>query len=206
VNYYTFLAREVREYMAEMGFRRFEDMIGRTDMIEVDERRMNDKTRTLDFSRLLAIIDNGNPIHAVSHPIHKIYDVLDRDMIESAIEGLAAGQNVSLAYDLINTHRAVGAMLSGEIARRYGGEGLPDGSINVHFKGSAGQSFGASSCVAFRSRSKERPTTIWARGFRVAASASTHRATLSLMPHVTLLPAIHCCMVPQVVRPTSVVG
>ena len=143
VNYYTFLAREVREYMAEMGFRRFEDMIGRTDMIEVDERRMNDKTRTLDFSRLLAIIDNGNPIHAVSHPIHKIYDVLDRDMIESAIEGLAAGQNVSLAYDLINTHRAVGAMLSGEIARRYGGEGLPDGSINVHFKGSAGQSFGA---------------------------------------------------------------
>ena len=143
VNYYTFLAREVREYMAEMGFRKFEDMIGRTDMIEVDESRMNDKTRTLDFTRLLAAIDNGNPIHAVSHPIHKIYDVLDRDMIESATEGLAAGQNVSLTYDIINTHRAVGAMLSGEIARRYGGEGLPDGTINVHFKGSAGQSFGA---------------------------------------------------------------
>ena len=143
VNYYTFLAREVRENMAEMGFRKFEDMIGRTDMIEVDESRMNDKTRTLDFSRLLAFIDNGQPIHAVSHPIHKIYDVLDRDMIESATEGLAAGQNISLSYDIINTHRAVGAMLSGEIARRYGGEGLPDGTINVHFKGSAGQSFGA---------------------------------------------------------------
>ena len=143
VNYYTFLAREVREYMAEMGFRKFEDMIGRTDMIEIDETRMNDKTRTLDFSRLLAFIDNGHPIHAVSHPIHKIYDVLDRDMIESTTEGLAAGQTVSLSYDIINTHRAVGAMLSGEIARRYGGEGLADGSINVHFKGSAGQSFGA---------------------------------------------------------------
>ena len=143
VNYYTFLAREVREYMAEMGFRKFEDMIGRTDMIEIDESRMNEKTHTLDFTRLLAAIDNGNPIHAVSHPIHKIYDVLDRDMIESATEGLAAGQNVSLSYDIINTHRAVGAMLSGEIARRYGGEGLSDGTINVHFKGSAGQSFGA---------------------------------------------------------------
>ncbi|MBO4451973.1 MAG: glutamate synthase large subunit [Bacteroidaceae bacterium] len=143
INYYTFLAREVREYMAEMGFRKFVDMIGRTDMIEIDESRMNAKTQTLDFARLLAFIDNGQPIHAVSHPIHKIYDVLDRDMIESATEGLAAGQNVSLAYDIINTHRAVGAMLSGEIARRYGGEGLPDGSINVRFKGSAGQSFGA---------------------------------------------------------------
>ncbi|MBP5364392.1 MAG: glutamate synthase large subunit [Bacteroidales bacterium] len=143
VNYYTFLAREVREYMAEMGFRKFDDMIGRTDMITIDESRFTDKTKTLDFSRLLAKIDNGHPIHAVSHPIHKIYDVLDRDMIMSSADQIKAGQNVSLSYDIINTNRAVGAMLSGEIAKQYGGQGLPDGTINVRFKGSAGQSFGA---------------------------------------------------------------
>ena len=143
VNYYTFLAREVREYMAEMGFRKFDDMIGRTDMIEIDPSRFTEKTRTLDFTRLLSLIDNGHPLHAVSHPMHKIYDVLDRDMIMSSMDALKSGQNVSLNYDIINTNRAVGAMLSGAIAKQYGGSGLPDGSINVHFKGSAGQSFGA---------------------------------------------------------------
>ena len=143
VNYYTFLAREVREYMAEMGFRHFDDMIGRTDMIEIDQSRCTEKTRTLDFTRLLSLIDNGHPLHAVSHPIHKIYDVLDRDMIMASQEALNAHQNVTLHYDIVNTNRAVGAMISGQIAKTYGGEGLPDGTINIHFKGSAGQSFGA---------------------------------------------------------------
>lgn len=143
INYYTFLAREVREYMAQMGFRKFDEMIGRTDMIEIDESRMNDKTRTLDFARLLAKIDNGNSLCAVSSPMHKIYDILDRDMIETSTAAINAGQNATLSYDLVNTNRSVGAMLSGEIAKRYGSQGLPDGTINVRFKGSAGQSFGA---------------------------------------------------------------
>ena len=143
VNYYTFLAREVREYMAEMGFRKFDDMIGRTDMIEIDQSRLNDKTSSLDFSKLLAKVDNGTPLHMLVHPIHKIYDVLDRDMIMSTRDYVELGRNVTLAYDIINTNRSVGAMLSGELTRKYGGKGLPDGSINVRFKGSAGQSFGA---------------------------------------------------------------
>ncbi len=143
VNYYTFLAREVREYMAEMGFRKFDDMIGRTDMIEIDESRLSDKTRSLDFSKLLAKVDNGTSLHMQLHPIHKIYDVLDRDMIMSTRDYVELGRNVTLAYDIINTNRSVGAMLSGELTRKYGGKGLPDGSINVRFKGSAGQSFGA---------------------------------------------------------------
>ena len=143
VNFYTFLAREVREYMAQMGFRKFDDMIGRTDLIEIDETRFNDKTRKLDFSKLIAKIDNGNSLCAVSHPIHQINDVLDRDMINSAMDYVDLGKNISLAYDIINTNRSVGAMLSGVIAKKYGGNGLPDGSVNVRFKGSAGQSFGA---------------------------------------------------------------
>ena len=143
VNFYTFLAREVREYLAELGFTKFEDIIGRSDLIEIDESKLTDKTRTLDFSRLLARPECGNDLHKTTEQLHSIYDVKDRDMIEATRYAVSKKQPVSLVYDIVNTNRSVGAMLSGLVAKTYGAEGLPDDTINIKFKGSAGQSFGA---------------------------------------------------------------
>ncbi|MCQ2109921.1 MAG: glutamate synthase large subunit [Bacteroidaceae bacterium] len=143
VNFYTFLAQEVREYLAEMGFTSLEEIIGRTDLIEIDKDKFNEKTANLDFSRLLTKIDNGNDLIRTSEQMHRIYDVLDRDMIEATRYSINKKQPVSLTYNIINTNRAVGAMLSGAVAKKYGAEGLPDDTINIKFKGSAGQSFGA---------------------------------------------------------------
>ena len=143
VNYYTFLAQEIREYLAEMGFKKFNDIIGRTDLIEIDSTKCNEKTSTLDFSKLLTFVNNGASLHKTKDPIQHIYDVVDRDMIAATRYAVEKKQPVSLSYDIINTDRAVGAMLSGVVAKQYGCEGLPDNTINIKFKGSAGQSFGA---------------------------------------------------------------
>nr|MCR4566139.1 glutamate synthase subunit alpha [Bacteroidales bacterium] len=143
VNYYTFLAREVREYLAEMGFRKFEDIIGRSDLISVDTARFNDKTAGLDFSRILAAPVPDAPLHKQKDAKHNIYNVLDREMIEATRYAVENKQPVSLSYDIVNTNRATGAMLSGTIAGRYGCEGLPEGTVDIRFRGSAGQSFGA---------------------------------------------------------------
>ncbi|MBQ7516554.1 MAG: glutamate synthase subunit alpha, partial [Schwartzia sp.] len=143
VNYYTFLAREVREYLAEMGFRKFEDIIGRSDLISVDTARFNDKTAGLDFSRILAAPVPDAPLHKQKDAKHNIYNVLDREIIEATRYAVENKQPVSLSYDIVNTNRATGAMLSGTIAGRYGCEGLPEGTVDIHFRGSAGQSFGA---------------------------------------------------------------
>ncbi len=141
INYYTFLAEGVREYLAQLGFTRFEDIIGRTDLIEIDSTKFTDKTSHLDFSRMLTKIDGE--LFKTKEQHHLIDDVLDRKMIADSKSVLDNGGKVYLKYDIINTNRSAGAMLSGEVAKRYGHEGLDDGSINVEFKGSAGQSFGA---------------------------------------------------------------
>ena len=143
VNYYTFLAQEIREYLAQMGFRHFEDIIGRSDLIEIDSSKLNSKTSGLDFSRLLHRPDTDAPLFKCSEQLHKIYDVLDRDIIEATRYAVDKQQKLSLAYNIVNTNRAVGAMLSGEIAKKYGCKGLPEDTVNIKFKGSAGQSFGA---------------------------------------------------------------
>ncbi|MBO6079230.1 MAG: glutamate synthase large subunit [Bacteroidaceae bacterium] len=141
INYYNFLAEGVREYLAQLGFTRFEDIIGRTDLIEIDSTKFTEKTSHLDFSKLLTKIDGS--LFKTQEQHHLIDDVLDRKMIADSKSVLDNGGKVYLKYDIINTNRSAGAMLSGEVAKRYGHDGLEDGSINVEFKGSAGQSFGA---------------------------------------------------------------
>ena len=138
VNYFQFLAQEVREYLAQMGFRSLTDIIGHTELIET-------KPSVLDLSRLLCKEDGA--LHYVTAPLNiplGMQDtILDHQMLQAASLAIEDGQEVNLDYAIRNTDRAVGAMLSGEIAKRYGEEGLPDGTLNVKFKGSAGQSFGA---------------------------------------------------------------
>ncbi len=146
VNYFTFLAREVREYLAEMGFRRLSDIVGHTELIEVaqTEGRLPADTQ-LDFSRLLyRDSESAEPLHFTPSTNTKLPDnLLDKRLVGDAAAAISSGEEVSLDYAIRNTDRAVGAMLSGEIASRYGLAGLPQSTINVKFKGSAGQSFGA---------------------------------------------------------------
>ena len=143
VNYFRFLAEEVREYLAEMGFTRLEDIVGRTDLIELKPVEKETKAGLLDFSRLLHKAEGNAAIHHVCEQKHEISHVKDVEIIASATEALEHGKEVSLEYAIANTDRSVGAMLSGAVATRYGNEGLPEQTINVKFKGSAGQSFGA---------------------------------------------------------------
>ncbi len=141
VNYFTFLAQEVREYLAEMGIKKFNDIIGRTDLIEVAECAEGSKAATLDFSRLLTKVDG--PLHYDGRPYTKVEGVKDFEIIANAKDAIENKQEVNLDFAIKNTDRACGTMLAGCIAKKYGEEGLPDSTINIKFKGSAGQSFGA---------------------------------------------------------------
>ena len=143
VNYFRFLAQEVREYLAEMGFTRLDDIVGRTDLIELAPAAPDSKAALLDFGRLLHRVDNGAALHNVSAQRHDIDHVLDVNMLAAARGAIERQEEASLEYAIVNTDRSVGAMLSGVVAARYGEQGLPDRTIQVRFKGSAGQSFGA---------------------------------------------------------------
>ncbi len=141
VNYFTFLAREVREYLAEMGYTRLEDIVGHTELVAPLNPPKGG--RTLDFRRLLHRVDNANALHHVADLPHDHDDVLDQRIIHSAQHAIETFEEQNLDYTIKNTDRAVGVMLSGLIARKYGAAGLPENTVNVKFKGSAGQSFGA---------------------------------------------------------------
>ena len=143
VNYFRFLAQEVREYLAEMGFKSLDEIIGRTDLIEIKKTAEGSKAALLDFSRMLYKEEGVADIHNVEEQQHDIEHVKDVDMIVAAKDAIENQKEVSLEYAIANTDRAVGAMISGVVAKKYGNDGLPDQSINVKFKGSAGQSFGA---------------------------------------------------------------
>lgn len=141
VNYFTFLAREVREYLAEMGYTRLEDIVGHTELVAPINPPKGG--RTLDFRRLLHRVDNANALHHVADLPHDHDDVLDKRIIHSAQHAIETFEEQNLDYTIKNTDRAVGVMLSGLIARKYEAAGLPENTVNVKFKGSAGQSFGA---------------------------------------------------------------
>ena len=147
VNFFTFLAEEIREYLAEMGFRRLDDIIGRTDLIDrlSSTSSASGKYALLDFSKLLHIPAQAatNAIRHTAKQVHLTGHVKDQDIILHAMPAIEHRQEISLDYAIANTDRSVGAMLSGEIAKRYGNSGLPEHTLNIKFKGSAGQSFGA---------------------------------------------------------------
>ncbi|MDR0574367.1 MAG: glutamate synthase large subunit [Tannerella sp.] len=145
VNFFRYLAEEVREYLAEMGFTRLDDIIGRTDLIVRKPSKGVGKHDLLDFGRLTCFPEEGKSraIKKETAQEHAIHDIKDRNIIKLAERAIEKQQSVSLDYTIANTDRAVGAMLSGMIAKKYGEAGLPDRTLNVKFKGSAGQSFGA---------------------------------------------------------------
>ena len=151
VNYFTFLAQQVREYLAEIGVKSLKEIIGHTELIEVtpsqpprgEESAAAEKWKTIDFVRLLHKPETDKALYWDRGAYTKVTGVKDEDIIKAAEKAINDGEEVSLDYAIKNTDRAVGTMLSGVIAKKYGEEGLPDGTIKIKFKGSAGQSFGA---------------------------------------------------------------
>ena len=143
VNFFTFLAQEVREYLSEMGVKKLKDIIGRTDLIEVKPMDSNSKQATMDFSRLLAQVPTDKALYWDRGEYTKVEDVKDFQIIDACKKAIENKEEINLDYTIKNTDRAACTMLSGVIAKEYGEEGLPDSTINIKFKGSAGQSFGA---------------------------------------------------------------
>ena len=143
VNYFRFLAEEVREYLAEMGYRRLEDIVGHSELIEIKHIDSASKASGLDFSKILHKIECNAALHNITDQMHCLDGIIDASMLKAAQQAIDNQKEISLDYAISNTDRAVGAMLSGAVALKYGNAGLPDQTINVKFKGSAGQSFGA---------------------------------------------------------------
>ncbi len=145
VNYFTFVAEEVRELMAQLGFSTFDEMIGRSDMLQIEAAVNHWKASGVDVSVLLerTMVDKGVAIHCVQTQDHGILAQMDWDLIRDCVQAFENGERVTLERPIRNSNRTVGTMLSAEVARKFGEEGLPEDSITLKFKGSAGQSFGA---------------------------------------------------------------
>ncbi len=145
INFFFYLAEQVRQYMAELGFRKVDDMVGRVDMLDFKPAVDHWKARGLDFSAILYSppIPSRVARRCVQPQNHGLEQALDHQLVERSLDALLSLSSVEIHLPVRNTHRSVGTILSGQIARRYGSAGLPDDTIRIHLSGSAGQSLGA---------------------------------------------------------------
>ncbi len=143
VNYFFFVAEEVREIMAQLGVRRFNDLVGRVDLLNLRPGIEHWKARGLDFSRVFHAVPSSGPLFQAEEQDHALDHALDHQLIERSKPAIERGEKVSFITPVRNRNRTIGAMLSGVIAARYGHEGLPSDTIHIQCNGSAGQSFGA---------------------------------------------------------------
>jgi glutamate synthase (NADPH/NADH) large chain/glutamate synthase (ferredoxin) len=145
INFFHFVAEEVREILASLGLRSMDDLVGRADLLESSRAIEHWKARGIDLTALLAVpqMPPGTPLRRICDQARVLDDALDWGLIKDAREAIEHGGRASLARPVLNVHRCVGGLLSSAIARRHGAAGLEEGSIDVQFRGSAGQSFGA---------------------------------------------------------------
>jgi glutamate synthase (NADPH/NADH) large chain len=145
VTFFRFLAEDVREYLAEMGFRSLDEVIGRFDLLERNYDVDHWKTRHLDLSDMLKLPPEASKheMHCIEKQESKLAGIFDHELIDRAEKAILRKEPVVIEGHIRNTDRTTGAMLSGKITKLYGPEGLPDGTIKCRFRGSAGQSFGA---------------------------------------------------------------
>ena len=143
VNFFTFLAEQVREYLSEIGVHSLKEIIGHTELIKVNTANATDKQKTIDFGRLLHKPETEKALFWDRGAYTRVSGIKDEEIIKAAQNAIDTQEEITLDYAIKNTDRAVTTMLSGVIAKKYGEAGLPDGTINIKFKGSAGQSFGA---------------------------------------------------------------
>ncbi len=145
INFFFFIAEQVRQYMAQMGFRTFDEMVGRVDMLDARHAVDHWKAKGLDLSTILyrPQVPSRVARRCVQAQDHGLSEALDYKLIDYAREAIENGTPVEIKLPIRNIHRTVGAMMSGEIVRKHGSAGLPDDTIHCSFTGSAGQSFGA---------------------------------------------------------------
>jgi glutamate synthase domain-containing protein 2/glutamate synthase domain-containing protein 3 len=145
INFFFFLAEQVRQYMAELGFRTVDEMVGRVDMLDVAPAVDHWKARGLDFSSILynPPVPSRVARRCVHSQDHGLNGALDHQLVEHSLDALLSLSPLEISLPVRNIHRSVGTMLSGEVARRYGASGLPDETLRIHLNGSAGQSLGA---------------------------------------------------------------
>ena len=145
VNFFEYIAEEVREYLAELGFRTLKEAVGHVEMIDAEAAVNHWKAQGLDISPMLAVPQNPynqTPYMSVAQD-HGLEEALDNQLIALSKDALSDARQVNIALPIKNVNRTVGTMLGYEVTKAYGGAGLPDGTIKIHFTGSAGQSFGA---------------------------------------------------------------
>ncbi len=145
VNYFFFIAEEVRSIMAQLGVRRFDELVGRADLLDMRAGIQHWKAQGLDFSRVFhrPALGEDVAVRQVEEQDHGLHKALDHQLIERARPALERGEKVQFIHNVRNVNRTVGAMLSGEVARRYGHDGLPDDTIHIQMEGTGGQSYGA---------------------------------------------------------------
>ncbi len=145
INYFTFIANELRQIMSSLGLRKLEDMVGKVDLLELNQEILPWKAKEIDFSKILykPLVPESVITHYSKKQDHGLDKILDLKLIELAKPALDQSQSVRMDQRIENVNRATGAMLSGEVCRRFGESGLPPDTIKCNFKGIAGQSFGA---------------------------------------------------------------
>ncbi len=145
VNYFMFVAEELREIMANLGFKTVEEMVGRVDLLDTRQAVDHWKAKGVDLSRLLCVAPRSDEVatHNCTVQDHGLELALDHELIAQSKSAITDKEIVTINLPIQNSNRTVGAMLSGTIAKKYGESGLPDNTININFSGSAGQSFGA---------------------------------------------------------------
>ena len=145
INFFFFVAEELRQIMAQFGFKKLDDMVGRVDLLETREAIDHWKAKGLDFSQVFYNPEVPKRVgrRCTIPQDHGLHQALDYKLIDLAKDAIEHGKRVEIDLPIRNIHRTVGTMMSGEIAKRYGSAGLPDDTIKIHFHGSAGQSFGA---------------------------------------------------------------
>ena len=146
MSYFTFVAEEMREVMAQLGFRTVAEMIGRVDVLDAREAIEHWKAQGIDLSRLLyhqKALTPGETVYCSEEQDHGLERALDHKLISLSEPAIEHGTPVDVTLPISNSNRTVGAMLSGRIAKKYGEDGLPKDTVRINFSGSAGQSFGA---------------------------------------------------------------
>jgi glutamate synthase domain-containing protein 2/glutamate synthase domain-containing protein 1/glutamate synthase domain-containing protein 3 len=142
-NFFTFVAEELRGYMAQLGFHKLDDMVGRSDLLEMNDAVTFWKAKGLDFAKILYRPESTGPVRCIEPQDHELDQALDLKLIPKVEKAIQTGKPVKVDQAIRNVNRTVGTMISGLIARKHGHGGLPDDTITLNFKGSAGQSFGA---------------------------------------------------------------
>ena len=190
IHYFTHLAEDVREILAELGCRKLDEVIGRSDLLERKPSEAGSRAALVDLSRILAPADPGGTkprLHVQRRNVRPNDTSLDPQILRDAEEALERGRKVRLSYRVLNSDRAIGTRLSGEVARRNGSKGLPEGTIELRFKGSAGQSFGAWACRGLRLHLEGEANDYVGKGLCGAEVVVTPPETAGFKPHENVI-------------------